>query len=267
MSIAGAVSSSYVVASVSSADAGAYSVVVSNACGSMTSATAVLTVDVPDVDHDHGAAPRCDRVRGFGHDLLRHRVGNRSARLPVALEWSDDRRGDVFHLPIAAATPASAGAYDVTVSGLCNSVVSDPAILTVVPSTPGVTCPSVVAVGTGCGGAGMPAFACTRPTDRAERDVLADPGNAERRGVDVLQRDSRGSDPIGLGMHHRSRSGDVRRALPGGRRFDGRLGAHVVPARGPGLVGLQAGVQIALFPTAGPLGLDLSNGLYVTIGS
>ena len=50
------------------------------------------------LDHDHGAAPRCNRVRGLGYGLLRHRVGNRAARLPVALEWSDDRRGDLFHL-------------------------------------------------------------------------------------------------------------------------------------------------------------------------
>ena len=35
----------------------------------------------------------------------------------------------------------------------------------------------------------------------------------------------------------------------------------------PNLVGVQVGLQIALLPTAGPLGLDLSNGLYVTIGS
>jgi hypothetical protein len=34
----------------------------------------------------------------------------------------------------------------------------------------------------------------------------------------------------------------------------------------PSLVGIQAAMQAALFGTAGPLGLDISNGLIVTIG-
>ena len=34
----------------------------------------------------------------------------------------------------------------------------------------------------------------------------------------------------------------------------------------PGLVGLHLSMQIALFGTQGPLGLDLSNGLIVTVG-
>jgi hypothetical protein len=34
----------------------------------------------------------------------------------------------------------------------------------------------------------------------------------------------------------------------------------------PGLVGTQGVLQIALIPTSGPLGLDLSNGLNVTLG-
>jgi hypothetical protein len=35
----------------------------------------------------------------------------------------------------------------------------------------------------------------------------------------------------------------------------------------PVFVGLQAAMQIALFGRAGPFGLDISNGLVVTIGT
>jgi hypothetical protein len=35
----------------------------------------------------------------------------------------------------------------------------------------------------------------------------------------------------------------------------------------PALVGVQAAMQVALFGTPGPFGLDISNGLIVTIGS
>jgi hypothetical protein len=34
----------------------------------------------------------------------------------------------------------------------------------------------------------------------------------------------------------------------------------------PSHVGVQAALQVALFATAGPLGIDLSNGLIATIG-
>jgi hypothetical protein len=34
----------------------------------------------------------------------------------------------------------------------------------------------------------------------------------------------------------------------------------------PGLAGISVALQIALIPTPGPLGLDLSNGLNVTLG-
>ena len=46
----------------------------------------------------------------------------------------------------------------------------------------------------------------------------------------------------------------------------GAWGAGVVMPPDPNLVGVQAALQVALFGTAGPLGLDLSNGLIVTIG-
>jgi hypothetical protein len=41
--------------------------------------------------------------------------------------------------------------------------------------------------------------------------------------------------------------------------------ALLVPLN-PNLVGVQAALQVALFSTSGPLGLDLSNGLIVTVG-
>ena len=41
--------------------------------------------------------------------------------------------------------------------------------------------------------------------------------------------------------------------------------AVFLPADG-NLVGLQVALQIVLVPTAGPFGLDLSNGLYLTLG-
>jgi hypothetical protein len=46
----------------------------------------------------------------------------------------------------------------------------------------------------------------------------------------------------------------------------GEWAITVMGPASPSVVGLQIALQVALFGTAGPLGLDISNGLIVTVG-
>ena len=264
--ISGAVSSSLVVASVASGDAGAYSVIVSNACGSMTSAAAVLTIDVPGsitITTQPVSATACEgsgtifSITAWGTSPLGYQW--RWNGTPIALATSST-------YPIGAATPASAGAYDVIVSGLCNSMVSDPAILTVVPVTPGVTCPSVLAVGTGCGGAGMPAFACSAPVIGQNVTLSLNQATPNAAGSVFYSGVPAAPIPLGFGCIVELDLATYALLLPMAADPTGSWAITLTLPMDPGLVGIQAAMQVALFGTAAPFGIDISNGLIVTIG-
>ena len=149
---------------------------------------------------------------------------------------------------IAAATPASAGAYDVTVSGSCISVTSDPAILTVVPSTPGVTCPSVVAVGTGCGGAGMPAFACSAPQIGQNVMFWLTQATPNAAGLMFFSGIPPAPIPLGWGCTVALDLATFAELFPVVADSTGAWGLTFLLPVDPNLVGVQVGLQIALFP-------------------
>jgi hypothetical protein len=267
VSLAGAVSSSYVVGSVSTADVGAYSVVVSNACGSIASAAAALTLDVPDsitITVQPLGGTVCEGS-GTVFSVTASGTG------PLAFQWRWNGAaiaGATSSLyAIAEATQASAGNYDVTVSASCNAVISDPAVLTVVPTTPGATCPSVVAVGTGCGGAGMPAFACSAPQIGQNLMFWLSQATPNAAGLMFYSGIPPAPIPLPWGCTIALDLATFAELFPVVADSTGAWELTFFIPVDPNLVGLQVGVQIALLPTGGPLGLDLSNGLYLTIGS
>ena len=120
--IAGAAGATYVVNAVGAGDAGSYTVVVSNAFGSVTSAAAVLTVSAtPAVG---GALTLTTTTSGTG---------------PFTYQWS--RNGSAIAgatgsvLSVLYVTPADAGSYTCTARSAQGSVTSGPVSVTVQAGT------------------------------------------------------------------------------------------------------------------------------------
>jgi hypothetical protein len=88
--IAAATASSYTRANVQPPDAGPYSVVITNAQGTVISSNAMLTVVVPPTITTQPLQP--DRYPGTECDLYRCRVRHRSVHLSMASRWRDDLR-------------------------------------------------------------------------------------------------------------------------------------------------------------------------------
>lgn len=132
--IPGAIAAAYSVATVGTGDAGAYRVDVTNPCGTVSSADAVVTVDVaPTVTTQPTGGTLCE-----GDPLSLSMTATGST--PIAHQWFLDGA------PIAGATGSSytvaavaggdAGTYTVELSNVCGSATSDAAVITVdVPPT------------------------------------------------------------------------------------------------------------------------------------
>jgi len=124
--IAGATSSTLTIASADASDAAAYECIVSNPCGSITSASATLTIGTPPI---LGAGPTAQTVCGgltFSFSA--------SATGSPSYQW----RKDGINIPGATAdtysstaSGAMAGTYDCVVSNTCGSATTIPATLTV----------------------------------------------------------------------------------------------------------------------------------------
>lgn len=113
----------YVIASAQPADAGRYTVSVSNSGGSVTSAAAVLTVNAPSLQIVTGPAGASLHA---GEDFA---LGVQAqATVPLAYQWRKDGaplpNGLSNTLSLTAVTPPNAGAYTVVVSGGGASVTS-----------------------------------------------------------------------------------------------------------------------------------------------
>ncbi|MCM2333206.1 MAG: SUMF1/EgtB/PvdO family nonheme iron enzyme, partial [Anaeromyxobacteraceae bacterium] len=126
-------------------DSGSYTVTVSNARGSATSAAAVVTVSATVVAPVITTQPASQSASvGFGAAFTVAATGTK----PLHYQW---RRGttpvgaDSSQLAIASVQAADAGDYTVTVSNAAGSVTSEVAALTVV-STPTFTLPGGVAL-------------------------------------------------------------------------------------------------------------------------
>ena len=140
VALAGSTQSSHAILSAATADQGAYTVVVTNSGGSVTSAAAQLTVSLTSAPPSLAVQPVSQTViagNGVTFTVVATGTG------PLAYQW---RRNDV---PLTGATGSSltlaklaagdAGAYTVVVSNAAGSVTSVAAILTVAVLPPTLT--------------------------------------------------------------------------------------------------------------------------------
>ncbi len=109
-------------------DAGTYTVLVSNACGSVESAGALVTVDAPAaITQEPAGAVVC-----VGQPLtLAVTADGTSLAYQWRLDGQDIPGATAATYDLAAVDPNDAGIYDVVISNLCGQVVSDPAVVDV----------------------------------------------------------------------------------------------------------------------------------------
>lgn len=134
--ITGATSSTYSIGAVQAGDAGSYTVVVSNALGSATSAAGILNVNTVAVAPTITAQPQSSGVASGGSVTLSVTA---SGTAPLSYQWSSSSGA------IAGATQSSytinnasasdAGAYTVVVSNALGSVTSNPATVSLVAAS------------------------------------------------------------------------------------------------------------------------------------
>ncbi|HQM37981.1 MAG TPA: immunoglobulin domain-containing protein [Candidatus Bipolaricaulis anaerobius] len=125
--ISGATNATYTIGSVAAGDAGSYTVVVTNAAGSITSAAAVLTVNVPPtITAQPAAQSACP-----GKSVLFSVTATGTP--PLSYQWKKDgttiagATTAIYTIP--AVTNADEGTYTVVVTNGCGSVTSTPAAL------------------------------------------------------------------------------------------------------------------------------------------
>lgn len=127
--IAGAVNASHTINPVTAGDAGSYTVVITNACGSVTANAATLTVNTAPSITTH-PAPQTVRV-GDPVTLSVAATGT----TPLSYQWqkngSDIAGAAGASHTIATAAASDAGSYAVVVTNVCGRAISDPATLTV----------------------------------------------------------------------------------------------------------------------------------------
>ncbi|MFH1690786.1 MAG: immunoglobulin domain-containing protein [Candidatus Eisenbacteria bacterium] len=127
--IPGATGSSCPISPVGTGDAGDYDVVVTNVCGTDTSATATMTVHTAATISQHPVSQTI-----FEGNPVTFSVTATSS-LPVTYQWRKDAfdvdgaTGTTF--TISAVTPADAGSYDLRITNFCGTVISNAATLTV----------------------------------------------------------------------------------------------------------------------------------------
>jgi hypothetical protein len=131
VTIGGATGSSFVINSVQSSDAGAYSVVVTNAFGSVTSSSGTLTVTLLPTISSPPVAQSV--IAGNGVTLS----VTASSATPATYQW---RLGGIaipgatsatYSIPTSA--PENGGSYTVTITNAAGSITTQPVVLTVNP--------------------------------------------------------------------------------------------------------------------------------------
>ncbi len=142
--IDGATGTSLTVANAQPADAGSYSVVVSNIAGAVTSADAVLTVTVPTVNvaPTITTQPQDQNVNQSGNAVFTvAATGTPSPSYQWRFDGTNIDGATGTSLTVANAQPANAGSYSVVVSNIAGAVTSaPPTVLTVVDTTaPAIT--------------------------------------------------------------------------------------------------------------------------------
>lgn len=127
--ISGATSASYTINSVSSADAGSYTVTVSNSAGNTTSSPAALTVTAPPTITAHPSAPTA--CAGSSVSMTVTAAGSPPLKYQWRKEDTDIAGATTASLTLPTITGKDAGFYTVVVTNPCGSVTSEPATLTV----------------------------------------------------------------------------------------------------------------------------------------
>ncbi len=131
--ITGATNASFTISSVSAADAGNYSVVVTGACGSATSANAALSLNAATVINTSPAAQTVCAGAGAGFTV------NATGTGVLSYQWkkngSNISGANAATFSIGAVTAGDAGSYTVEVTSTCGPVLSAAAVLTVNPVT------------------------------------------------------------------------------------------------------------------------------------
>ncbi|MEM7167973.1 MAG: FG-GAP-like repeat-containing protein [Planctomycetota bacterium] len=140
VSIPGANATTLALAAIVPADAGAYEVVVSNSCGAVTSASALLAIDTPaTIALNPQPINACE---GAGAVLTAGAIGSE----PIAYQWRYNgapiagETGGTLLIP--ALSLQDAGDYDVVVSNVCGSTASVPVTITVDPLPQITTAPT-----------------------------------------------------------------------------------------------------------------------------
>jgi pectate lyase len=130
--IAGATNSSFTIASAQSANAGSYTVVVTNVAGSTTSAAATLTVNTGAVAPTITTQPASQTVNA-GSSVTFSVVASGTAPRGFQWKFNGANIGGATNssFTIASAQSSNAGSYTVTVSNSAGSVTSSAATLTV----------------------------------------------------------------------------------------------------------------------------------------
>ena len=130
--VSGATDATLALSNVTAADAGSYTVTITNAYGTVTSDAAVVTVTtsaIPATIIGHPASLTVDAGQSATFSVSAY------GSSPVSYQWkkdgSDIAGATSSSLAIDAATPADAGSYTVALSNSAATVTSDPAVLTV----------------------------------------------------------------------------------------------------------------------------------------
>lgn len=138
VAIPGATAGLYRIAAVAASDAGAYSVVVTNPFGSVTSAGATLTVAPAVVPVFANGFPRDVTVAEGGS--AQFAAGLTAGSQPLTYQWSkagtiiSGATGSTLDFPVARASDA--GRYSVVVTNLVGTATSREATLTLTPAVP-----------------------------------------------------------------------------------------------------------------------------------
>lgn len=125
---------------------------------------------------------------------------------------------------------------------------------------------SIASVGSGCGAAGSPVLTCTTP--RIGQNVTLSLSQATPNAAGFVYYSPVPGAPLPIGACYVVELDLAHAAelVPLTTNAVGTWTLTMPMPPAPSLVGVHAAMQAAVFPTAGPFGFDLTNGLIATIG-
>lgn len=125
---------------------------------------------------------------------------------------------------------------------------------------------TTVPVGAGCGGAGLPTLGLTAPRIGTVANFSLTGGTPNAYGSVLVSTVPALPTVIGGGCVVQLDLGTLIEFAAFSADSNGSWDMNLALPYDPNLVGISFAVQAVLFPTAGPLGIDLTNGVTATIG-